>query len=121
MMTESSEKWFPPEFPKKWFQPENKNVLERANDIVKQRGESYGHPYDDFKKTAMIWSAILGIKVRPDQVALCMMGVKMSRLVETPHHQDSIDDIGGYTWCLDEVVQKTKEILKCNTDLNLTK
>jgi hypothetical protein len=112
----NEQKWTPKDFTDKPV----KNVLERANDIVQQRGESYGHPHDDFTKTAMIWSAILGIEVRPDQVALCMMGVKMSRLAETPDHQDSVDDIAGYTWCLDEVLKKTKEILKCDTDLSLT-
>jgi len=86
------------------------NVLERANGIVKERGGSYGTPYADFKRTAMIWSAILGIDVKPDQVAKCMIGVKLSRLSETPDHQDSIDDIAGYTWCLDEVNKVLKGV-----------
>ena len=107
-------RWTPPEF------KETENVLERANSIVKQRGESYGHPYDDFSRTAMIWSAILGITVTADQVAKCMIGLKLSRLSETPDHQDSIDDVTGYSWCLDEVVKRTKEILKCDTNLSLT-
>ncbi len=81
------------------------NVLERANQIVQERGKSYGHPYEDFKRTAMIWSAILGIEVTPDQVAKCMIGLKLSRLSETPLHQDSIDDIVGYGWTLDEVTK----------------
>lgn len=81
------------------------NVLERANDIVQQRDQSYGHPYEGFKRIAMIWSAILGIDVRPDQVAKCMIGVKLSRLSETFDHQDSVDDMAGYTWTLDEVLK----------------
>lgn len=82
-----------------------RNVLERANDIVQERGKSYGHPYEDFCKTAKMWSALLGIEVTPDQVAKCMICVKLSRLTATPQHQDSVDDVAGYTWCLDEVLK----------------
>lgn len=81
------------------------NVLERANEIVQERGKSYGHPYDDFTRTAKLWSAILGVEVTADQVIKCMICVKLSRLSATPHHQDSIDDVAGYDWCLDEVVK----------------
>jgi len=31
--------------------------------------------------------------------------MKLSRLSATPEHQDSIDDVAGYAWCLDEVTQ----------------
>lgn len=54
--------------------------------------------------TAMIWSAILGIDVTPNQAIKCMIGVKLSRLTETPDHQDSIDDIADYTLCLKQVI-----------------
>lgn len=79
------------------------NVLQRANTIVQDRGKSYGHPFEDYQRTAKMWSAILGIEVTPDQAIKCMIAVKLSRLSQTPDHQDSIDDIAGYTWCLDEV------------------
>ncbi len=82
-----------------------KNVLEKANGIVQQRGESYGHPYEDFSRTAKMWSAILGVEITPDQCVKCMIAVKLSRLSETPQHQDSVDDLAGYTWCLDEILK----------------
>lgn len=127
----NEKKWVPEEFHDCKFSTmqcnnpackKDKNVLERANDIVQERGKSYGHPFDDFCKTAMIWSAILGIDVTPDQVAKCMIGLKLSRLSATPDHQDSIDDIVGYGWTLDEVNKKMKEIKEqlCNTDQSLT-
>jgi hypothetical protein len=34
--------------------------------------------------------------ITPEQVALCMVAVKLSRLVETPGHYDSYVDICGY-------------------------
>jgi hypothetical protein len=81
------------------------NVLERANQITKERGKTYGHPYEDYVRTAKMWSAILGVEITPDQAIKCMIAVKLSRLSKTPDHQDSIDDLAGYTWCLDEVVK----------------
>lgn len=84
-------------------------VLEEAIKIVKERGEVYGHPYDDFMRTALIWSGILGINITADQVVKCMIGVKLSRLYETPDHIDSIIDIAGYADCLGEVIDGQKK------------
>ena len=81
------------------------NILERANDIVQERGQSYGHPYAGFNRVAKMWSAMLGVDVTAEQVVRCMICLKLARLSETPQHQDSIDDLAGYTWVLDEVVK----------------
>lgn len=59
------------------------------------RNADYGHPLDDFTKTALIWSAILGIEVTPEEVALCMVGVKLSREVNKPK-RDNLVDAHGY-------------------------
>lgn len=71
------------------------------------RGEDYGHPMDDFTRTGRIWSAILGLdEVTPEQVALCMIAVKISRLCNTPDHRDSIIDIAGYAETHDMIRQR---------------
>lgn len=73
------------------------NILERANELIhNDRNKDYGHPLDDFTRTGKIWSAILGVPVSAEQVALCMVGVKMSRLCNSPDHKDSIADGAGY-------------------------
>ena len=73
------------------------SALLKANDLIHgARNKDYGHPLDDFTKTAKIWSAVLGVPVTAEQVALCMIGVKMSRLCNTPGHEDSVIDIAGY-------------------------
>jgi hypothetical protein len=98
---------------KRFFSQKNpfkKNVLERANEIVQERGKSYGHPHDHFSRVAKLWSVLLGVPVTADQVVKCMLALKLDRLSETPHHQDSIDDIAGYAWCLDEVIQKMNKL-----------
>ena len=70
------------------------------------RGSDYGHPFEDWTRTAALWSPILGIKVTPLQALLCMNQVKVSRLCKTPDHHDSIVDIAGYAYCYERVVAR---------------
>ena len=80
------------------------SILFEAHNLVHGvRGEDYGHPYEDFSRTAKIWSAILGVDVTPEQVALCMIGVKISRECNKPKRDNRID-IVGYAETLDMVV-----------------
>lgn len=73
------------------------SILSEAEEIVGgARQAAYGHPLDDFAKTAKMWSGLFGIEITPEQVALGMMAVKMSRLLNTPGHRDSVVDIAGY-------------------------
>lgn len=84
----------------------NESILNEAKRIVHgERGENYGHPFEDFSRTAQIWSAILGIDVTPEQVALCMIGVKISREINRPK-RDNIVDGAGYFETLDMVKQE---------------
>jgi hypothetical protein len=81
----------------------DESILDEAKRIVHgDRGENYGHPLEDFSRTAKIWSAILGTDVSPEQVALCMVGVKISREVNRPK-RDNIVDGAGYFETLDMV------------------
>ena len=63
--------------------------------VYKNQGVEYGHPADNFGDTAAIWSVILGIKVEPKQVGLCMIGAKMAR-EKANHNPDNFTDIAGY-------------------------
>lgn len=82
-------------------------VLDEAKKLVYgARQNAYGHPFDDFSKTATLWSPILGVQVTPEQVALCMIQVKISRLLNTPEHHDSQVDIAGYVATYELVRQR---------------
>jgi hypothetical protein len=63
--------------------------------LVEERGSDYGHPKEDFGRTAKLWSAIKGIEFTADDVALFMICVKLSREVHK-HKLDNLDDIQGY-------------------------
>jgi len=43
-----------------------------------------------------MWSVLLEKEVTVAQVYQCMIAVKLSRLIETPDHEDSYVDICGY-------------------------
>jgi hypothetical protein len=72
-------------------------ILDEANRLTHgDRDKNYGTPYVNHKRIADIWTVILGIEVTPSQVALCMAGVKIARLVESPDHLDSFVDLAAY-------------------------
>ncbi len=67
-----------------------------ANLVTGDRQEDYGHPLDDFTRAGKIWEAILGFPVTAEQVALCMVGIKISRQTNTPKLDNVIDGIGYF-------------------------
>lgn len=83
------------------------SVLHEAERLIHgARQGTYGHPADDFARTALHWQAVLGVEVSALQVALCMIGVKLSRLTTTPDHRDSIVDVAGYAGCYDLILER---------------
>ena len=78
------------------------DMLREAGRVIKERGESYGPMHQNMDRIAALWSVCLNIPVTPVQVAMCMVAVKLARLVQTPQHQDSVTDIAGYAAVLRE-------------------
>jgi len=84
-------------------QPEQpESVLDEAKRITGgTRREDYGHPADDFRKTARMWSGILagklldGAEITAMDVPLCMIAVKLARQAHR-HKRDNLVDIAGY-------------------------
>ena len=72
-----------------------KSLIEEANEIVNgARQKAYGHPRKNFQLTADLWSVILGIPVTPEQVALCMVQVKIARELHSAKRDNLVDAIG---------------------------
>lgn len=54
--------------------------LDELAGILSDREDQYGDPAKLFDEIARIWTVILSFPVEPEQVALCMVGVKLARL-----------------------------------------
>jgi hypothetical protein len=67
----------------------------KTEDLIKQRGAEYGSPREDFTRTAGMWSAYLGFEVKPEDVPMMMILLKVSR-EKHKHKADNTDDIKGY-------------------------
>jgi hypothetical protein len=76
---------------------------EKAAAINRERMKTYGSPVHVFPRAAQIWSAILLIDVTEEQVAACMVGLKLAREAQSdydPDYLDNNEDICGYANCL---------------------
>ena len=83
-------------------------LVEEAVQLVSaDRQAQYGHPLDNFQRIADLWSVILNIEVTPEQVALCMVQVKVSRELQNPKRDNIVDAI-GYLLTYDTVQRSTK-------------
>lgn len=72
------------------------NVLEEAHRAVYgSRQATHGSPGPNLRRAAVIWTEILGVSVTADQVALCMVGFKLSREVSS-HNRENLIDLAGY-------------------------
>ena len=83
-------------------QEPNETVLAEAIRITDgARQSDYGHPREDFARTAQMWTGILAGKLREDaevtaaDVPLCMIAVKLARQSHR-HKRDNLVDIAGY-------------------------
>lgn len=88
--------------------PVHPNLLEQAEKLTSvDRQDVYGHPVEDFQRTADMWSGYLGLPrntITPMDVAQMMILVKASRIRNTvvkgldPHFDSHVDQ-AGYAKC----------------------
>lgn len=81
------------------------DMLIDAARTITERGRIYGDAATNMATTAQLWSLVLGADVTPVQVALCLVQLKVARLLVTPNHSDSAVDIAGYAAVLCETQQ----------------
>lgn len=83
------------------------NVLEEAAGLINgQRSKDYGHPRDNFKNIADLWTAYLGWEIKPLDVGLMMVLLKVARLENGVYHRDSVIDIAGYAGTLERIFEE---------------
>lgn len=93
-----------------------KLIVEQAAKIVEgARQQNYGSPEDNFKRIAALWETYLFYRptkelwvITPSDVCIMMMLVKLARLMNTPDHWDSIEDVIGYATCMASFVDDNK-------------
>lgn len=94
------------------------DAIESVADILRERGEHYGTPYSNHVAIAQLWSVILQKDIGPEQVAACMVAVKLSRLIHEPTHDDSWADIIGYGGIGRGISDIEKEVDRAVSDLS---
>lgn len=91
----------------------SETILQEAQRLVYgDRQAAYGHPYDDYSRTARMWEAILGLPpltIEPRIACLMMAAVKISREVNKPK-RDNITDLAGYAACAQLCAERHEEL-----------
>lgn len=93
------------------------SILQEAQRLTHgDRNKDYGHPLDDYTRTAAIASALLAHKLKEpitaEEMATLMIGVKLSRHMHAPK-RDNMVDAAGYAWvawaCSEERARRSVE------------
>lgn len=78
-------------------------ILEEAENIINgDREKAYGKYTDSFGSSSKIWSGILRREVTPQEVVLCMIGLKLQR-ESNAHGRDNLVDMVGYILILEKL------------------
>ena len=89
------------------------SILTEADEIAgESRSRDYGHPYENHRRIAAIWSVqleqILRRPILPREVALMMVGLKLAREINSPK-RDNLVDAAGYIKCIDMIDEHTSK------------
>ena len=79
----------------------DKTLLDEAYQLVTgDRQKDYDHPARNFDRIARLWSVALDKDITPEDVAVCMILVKVARQIHKPK-RDNLTDLIGYTLTLE--------------------
>lgn len=86
------------------IEPRVEALREAARLISSERNNQYGPPKENFNRIARLWSVVLGTEINEEDVAMCMVALKMARYAAKSGYQpDTWIDIAGYAGCGYEV------------------
>jgi hypothetical protein len=87
------------------------SVLTDAHELIHgERNKAYGHPRENFKNIADLWTAYKGVEFTPMDVGLMMVLLKVARLENGVYHRDSITDIAGYAGTLERIFEEPADL-----------
>ena len=81
---------------------------DKANEIAELldiKGNAYNSPEAFFNQLSKTWSALLGMELTPSQCCAMMIAFKSCRIVNNPGHEDSDDDLVGYSLIMTELTK----------------
>jgi hypothetical protein len=78
-------------------------------DLLDLKGEDYSSPDNFFIQLANAWSGLLGIELTPSQCCAMMIVFKSCRIMNNPEHQDTADDLVGYSLIMTDLVKILEE------------
>jgi hypothetical protein len=77
------------------LKPIDKSLLDEAYNLVTgDRQESYDHPARNFDRIARLWSVALDKDITAEDVATCMVLVKIARQLHAPKRDNLVDAVG---------------------------
>jgi hypothetical protein len=84
------------------------SILTEASGLVNgARQNAYGHPLDNWGKTAAMFSVIFGVEVTAEQAVLALIATKMCRELNAVK-RDNIVDIAGYSEVINMITHERK-------------
>lgn len=85
-------------------------VLQSATDVIGQRGAIYGSPKVNHQRISARLSQLLDMPISDWQACLMMVEVKLSRIQETPNHEDSFIDACAYLALACELISDERDL-----------
>ena len=81
--------------PRDSLKPIDDTLLTEAYTLVTgDRQAAYDHPARNFDRIARLWSVALDKEISAEDVAVCMVLVKIAREVHSPKRDNIVDAIG---------------------------
>ena len=85
------------------------DLLDEVKYIVRARGAVYGSSATNHRRISELWSGYLDTYISPEQAAMCMLLVKVSRLSESSQHDDSLKDLVGYACVYRKIIAELND------------
>jgi len=84
------------------------DLLDEVRITLSDRGNIYGNASLNHRRISELWSGYLDTYISPEQAAMCMLLVKVSRLSQTSDHEDSLKDLLGYGLIYHQVIRELR-------------